>query len=171
MSEDRKSFTMETAVSGHAQWVAVWRWCKAMLLHGNELCVEIVSAKTREQEKLYHSCFSDLARDCLLGGEKNDAEAWKRALLQAFYEETRDDPQFRDDWATRAPRMVPSLDGDGGLLHIGVESKRFTKNLATGFITFVHATGDLRGVRWSRTSLGRDVPEEFFRQQKETAPA
>jgi hypothetical protein len=29
-------------------------------------------------------------------------------------------------------------------------------------ITLGHAYGDSQGVRWSRTSLGRDVPEEAF---------
>ena len=29
-------------------------------------------------------------------------------------------------------------------------------------IDFLHAFGDERGVQWSRTSLGRDVPEEVF---------
>lgn len=123
-------------------------------------------AKTRDQEKLYHSCFHDLARDCLYAGQKVDEEVWKRGLLQAFYEATKHDPEFADDWAKRRPRMIPTLDGDG-MLMLPIESKRFTKRLASGFITFVHATGDLRGVRWSRTSLGRDVPEEFFEQQRE----
>jgi len=168
---ERRSFVMETAIGGHAQWVEAWRWCKAMLKLGHELGVEIFLAKSREQERLYHSCFHDLARDCLLGGAKHDEEAWKRALIQAFYEATRDDPQFRDDWVSRKPRLVPELDGEGMLL-VNIESKRFTKNLASGFISFVHATGDLRGVRWSRTSLGRDVPEEFVAaQQREAVPA
>jgi hypothetical protein len=154
--------------------VKAWIWCKALLLAGHQLAVEIVCAKTREQERLYHSCFRDLARDCLLGGHKNDEEAWKRALLQAFYEATRHDPEFAADWRGRAPRLVPALDGDG-LLLVGIESKRFTKNLAKAFITFVHATGDQRGVRWSRTSLGRDCPDEFAshtkRRETESEPA
>lgn len=161
MSVDRISFSMKDAQTGYKKWRQAEAWCKAMLIAGNELMAEIVCAKSREQERLYHSCFRDLARDCLLGGQKNDEEAWKRALLQAFYEETRDDPQFRSDWQSRKPRLVPELDGEGMLL-VNIESKRFTKNLATAFITFVHSVGDQRGVRWSRTSLGRDVPEEAF---------
>ena len=62
---------------------------------GHTLAVEVVCEKSREQEKLYHSCFRDLARDCLLGGQKNDDEAWKRATLYAFYMATKDDPEFR----------------------------------------------------------------------------
>ena len=161
MTDQRLSLALRDAQSGHVAWCKAWLWCKAMVMAGNELIVEIVCAKTREQERLYHSCFRDLARDCLLGGHKNDEEAWKRALLQAFYEATRNDPDYARDWKGRAPRLVPALEGDG-LLLVGIESKRFTKNLAKAFITFVHATGDVRGVRWSRTSLGRDAPDEFF---------
>lgn len=168
MSDQRLTLTLKDAQTGHTAWCKAWLWCKAMTTAGNELVVEIVCAKTREQERLYHSCFRDLARDCLLGGVKHDEEAWKRSLLQAFYEATRDDPEFRADWKGRAPRLVPELDGQG-LLLVNIESKRFTKNLAKAFITFVHATGDLRGVRWSRTSLGREAPDEFVSAPRKSA--
>lgn len=133
---------------------------KALTIARHRVAVVVESLKSREQERLYHSCFRDLARDCLLAGMKHDPEAWKRALLQAFYEETRDDPEFAEDWKSRAPRFVPDLYGRG-LLMVGIESKRFTSGLASAFIEFVHSTGDQRGVKWSRTSLGRDWPEEI----------
>lgn len=158
---DRLSLTFRDWVSAAKLIPELTAWCKTMLLHGHTLIVEVVCAKTREQERLYHSCFRDLARDCLLGGIKDDEEAWKRATLYAFYLATKDDPDFAPDWKSRKPRMIPTLDGDG-MLMINIESKGFTKNLAKAFITFLHSTGDERGVRWSRTSLGRDVPEEAF---------
>jgi len=157
MSEDRFIADLHNAVQAHAQIQRAWRWAKGMLINkSGSLILEIVIAKSREQERLYHACFRDLARDCLLGGEKHDEEAWKRALLQAFYDGTKDDPEFVDDWRTRAPRMVPTLDGSGALI-TGVESKRFTKRMARGFIEFVHAEGNHRGVKWSKTSLGRET--------------
>lgn len=165
---ERLTLTLRDAQSGHVAWCKAWLWCKAMVMAGNQLIVEIVCAKTREQERLYHSCFRDLARDCLLGGVKDDEEAWKRATLYAFYLATKDDPDFAEDWKNRKPRMIPTLDGDG-MLMINIESRGFTKNLATAFITFLHATGDLRGVRWSRTSLGRDAPDEFVTAPKRKA--
>lgn len=139
------------------------QFAKAMSIVGHRVAVIVENLKSRDQERLYHSCFRDLARDCLLGGMKQDAEAWKRSLLQAFYEATVSDPEFADHWRTRAPRMVPSLDGRG-LLMVNVESKRFSSKLARGFIEFVHSVGADRGVRWSRTSLGRDVPDEVFEE-------
>lgn len=139
----------------------VGQFTKAWAFSGCGIALIVESLKTRAQERLYHSCFRDLSRDCLLGGFKQDEEAWKRALLQAFFEVTRDDPEHRDDWKGREPRLIPDLYGRG-MLMIGVESKRFTKGLAKAFITFVHTEGDSRGVRWSRTSLGRDAPQELF---------
>jgi hypothetical protein len=154
----RLTLTLRNALDGYRAYKAMWPQIKNLLLNGITLGMEIFDAKTREQENLYHSCFADLARDCLYAGQKVDAEQWKRGLLQAFYDETKNDPEYSDDWKRRAPRAIPTLEGDG-LIFIGVESKRFTKNLARGFITFVHATGDGRGVNWSSTSLGREWPE------------
>lgn len=136
---------------------------KALTNGGQRIAVIVESLKSREQERLYHSCFRDLAEHCLLGGMKQDPEAWKRALLQAFYEATVSDPDFAADWRTRAPRMVPELHGRG-LLMVNVESKKFSAKLARAFIEFVHSVGAERGVRWSRTSLGRDAPEELFEE-------
>jgi hypothetical protein len=170
MSDNRLTITLRDPQTGHTAWVKAWVWCKAMLFAGHTLAVEIVCEKSREQEKLYHSCFRDLARDCLLGGQKNDDEAWKRATLYAFYMATKDDPEFAADWRARRPRMIPTLDGDG-MLMINIESKKFTKRLAQGFITFLHATGDLRGVRWSRTSLGREAPDEATSARREEVAA
>ncbi|HEY1127954.1 MAG TPA: recombination protein NinB [Roseateles sp.] len=142
-----------------AEFQRAWVWAQEQIAAGNTLAMEFEHAKSREQERLYHSCFNDLARDCLYAGHKVPAEIWKRGLLQAFYEATKSDPDFADDWRKRKPRLIPTLEGDG-MFMLTIESKRFTKNLASGFITFVHSVGDQRGVRWSRTSLGRDVPDE-----------
>lgn len=161
MAFETISTTLHSYIEAHKFVVGLLARIKPLMLDGLRLGIEVFDAKTREQERLYHSCFRDLSRDCLLAGQKQDAEAWKRALLHAFYEATKNDPDFVADWRSRAPRVIPTLDGHG-LLLIGIESKRFTKRLASAFITFVHSEGDERGVKWSRTSLGRDVPEEFF---------
>lgn len=154
MSES-KSITLRNPQQAHRQLVELWEWVKAMLMAGQTMCIEVFPAKSREQEKLYHSCFNDLSKQAPFHGQMVEPEVWKRALLQAFYEVTKNDDDFKADWRSRAPQMIPTLDGDGFLM-IGVESKRFTKNLARAFITFVHSEGDKRGVRWSKTSLGRE---------------
>lgn len=111
--------------------------------------------KSRDQEKLCHSCYRDLARDALLAGMRADAELWKESLKYAFYLVTKEMPEFKAYWAKRKPRMVPLIDGDGFIM-TPIESKHFPKGLYAAYITFLHATGDARGVKWSPTSLGRD---------------
>lgn len=150
--------TLHDAQSGHKALLALWQQLKPHLIAGTKFQVEASDGKTREQERLCHSCYRDLARDALLGGIKADAELWKESLKYAFYLGTKDDPEYAQDWKTRKPRMVPLIDGDGFVM-TPIESKRFTKNLYRAYITFVHAAGDARGVKWSKTSLGREWSE------------
>lgn len=160
MSFTKITLELHNAAQAHADIMDLWKTVlKNWLLNGHGLVLEVYSAKTRAQERLVHSCFRDMARDCPMAGQQVDAETWKRVLLLAFYEETRTWPDLADDWKGREPRMVPRLKGSG-FVEVGIESRGFTKRLYSAFIEFVHATGAERGVRWSRTSLGRDVPDE-----------
>lgn len=136
---------------------AVWKKVRVLLEAGREVTYEFSDGKTREQEQLCHSCYSDLARDAMLGGRSATAGEWKESLKYSFWLVTGQDPDFADDWRGRAPTQVPLIDGNGYVL-TPVESKRFTRRLYAAFITFIHQTGDARGVRWSPTSLGRDAP-------------
>ena len=135
--------------------LALCEQIKPHLLMGRTFTVEAFDGKTRDQERLCHSCYVDLARDALLAGTKADAGLWKESMKYAFYLATKDMDEFRDDWQRRKPRMVPLIDGDGFIM-TPIESKGFTKDLYRAYITFLHATGDARGVNWSPTSLGRD---------------
>lgn len=155
----RRTFIMTNPQQAHKLLLGeLWPWVKSLLFAGHRLTVEVVDSKTRAQEGLYHSCFSDFAKSALFAGAKVDEEQWKRALLHAFYLATKDDPDYARDWETRKPRVIPTLDGLS-MLVIGIESKKFTKNLASGFISFVHSEGDARGVRWSPASIAMDLNE------------
>jgi hypothetical protein len=139
------------------KWLsAVLRNLAPMFAEGKAVACEFFDGKTRAQERLTHSCYRDLSRDCLLNGIKASEGDWKDCLKMAFYQATKDDPDYTEDWRRRRPRMIPALDGDGYVMTT-IESRGFTKNLYRGFITFIHSVGDERGVRWSRTSLGRDA--------------
>lgn len=151
----RFEVTLRDAQTGMQALMSLFSQLKPYLMQGYSFVVEAYDGKTRAQERLCHSCYTDLARDCLLAGVKADPELWKESLKYTFYIVTKDDPDFADDWRTRKPRMVPLIDGDGFVM-TSIESRRFTKKLYAGFITFIHATGDARGVRWSPTSLGRE---------------
>lgn len=144
---------------------AAWPLITQALKEGHALVVDIYEEKTRKQENLLHSCFADFARDALFHGRKVDDEVWKRALLSAFYEATKRDPEFSREWVGRAPQILPNLDGDG-FFTVEVQSRRFSKRLMSAFIESIYAIGAERGVRWSRTSLGRDVPDEAVGYRK-----
>lgn len=49
---------------------------------------------------------------------------------------------------------------DGGFVLLGQSTKKLKVGEMAELITIIHAFGDERNVRWSRTSLGRDVPDE-----------
>lgn len=135
--------------------LALWSQLKPHLLAGRSFTLEAFDGKSRDQERLCHSIYRDLARDALLADVKADADLWKESCKYAFYLTTKDMPEFASDWKRRKPRMVPLIDGDGFIM-TPIESKHFTKALYCAYITFLHATGDARGVKWSETSLGRD---------------
>lgn len=144
------------AHQAHAWLASTWIELKPYLIAGHQITAEFFDGKTREQERLYHSVFADIARDCkapMVG--KADAETWKRLMVDAFYRATKDDDDLKAEWANRAPKMVPNLDGTG-FVTVEIQTRRFTKKLAQNFITFLHAWGDEMGVKWSPTSLGRE---------------
>lgn len=143
---------------GFITFCALWKKLKVPLSEGTAVHGEFTDGKTREQERLCHSCYRDLAAQCLLGGQKANAAKWKVSMKTAFWLGTKDDPDFADDWRGRSPEEVPLPDGDGYVME-PVESKRFNRRLYSALITFIHQTGDARGVQWSRTSLGRDAPD------------
>lgn len=152
------SVKLQNAQQAHAALMAMWNQLKPHLIAGRAFTLEAFDGKSREQERLCHSCYRDFARDALLAGVKADAALWKESLKYAFYLATKDMPEFAEDWKRRRPRMVPLVDGDGFVM-TPVESKNFTKALYSAYIDFLHATGDARGVQWSATSLGREWAE------------
>ena len=49
---------------------------------------------------------------------------------------------------------------EGGYVLLGMSIRKLSIEDGAMLITIIHAFGDERGVKWSRTSLGRDVPDE-----------
>lgn len=147
---ERRSFVMETAIAGHAQWCEVWRWCKATLKAGHPLAVEIKPrTRSTDQNALMWSVLTDLSRqvDWPVDGrlQRLEPDEWKDVLSAGL---------------TKAQRVAQGI--EGGWVMLGQRTSRMTVAEMSDLITLAHAFGDQRGVRWSRTSLGRDVPEEAF---------
>jgi len=147
---ERLSLTLRDAQSGHAELMRAWAWAKAMLMAGHRLTLEIKRAtRSTEQNALFWSLLTDLSQQCewAVDGQmvKLSPEEVKHILTASL---------------KRHQRMARGI--DGGLVVLGQSTSRMTVAEMAELITLGHAYGDSQGVRWSRTSLGRDVPEEAF---------
>lgn len=147
---DRLGITLRDPQTGHTEWVKAWAWCKAMLIAGHRLTLEVKKAtRSTEQNSLFWSLLGDLSKQCdwAVDGQmvKLTPEEVKHILTASL---------------KRHQRMARGI--DGGLVILGQSTSRMTVAEMAELITLGHAYGDSQGVRWSRTSLGRDVPEEAF---------
>lgn len=129
----------------------VERYAKAMTIAGGKsVSIEAKGGtRTTEQNSLFWSLLGDLSRQCewAVDGQmvKLTPEDVKHILTASL---------------KRHQRMARGI--DGGLVILGQSTSRMTVAEMAELITLGHAYGDQQGVRWSRTSLGRDVPEEAF---------
>ena len=149
MSE-RLSITLRDAQTGHKSLMDAWAWAKAMLLAGHRLTLEIKQAtRSTEQNSLFWSLLGDLSRQCewAVDGQmvKLSPEDVKNILTASL---------------KRHQRMARGI--DGGLVILGQSTSRMTVAEMAELIELGHCFGNQHGVRWSRTSLGRDVPDEAF---------
>lgn len=109
--------------------------------------------KKREQEEKYHAMCGDIAKVVPFMGRMEGLEEWKRLLVDAFVRVMRDEAKATgkpDPFADQG-RVVPSLDG-GGVVQLGVQTRRFTVAIAAQFIEYLYAFGAERGVIWSDPS-------------------
>ena len=141
----RASITLINAQQAHQALLSLWADIKPWIVAGHRLTVS-VKAETRSsaQNSLLWSCLADVARQVEWHGQKLDDEAWKDMSTAAL----------------KRQRVVPGI--DGGFVVLGTRTSRMTIAEMSELIEFLHAFGDERGVKWSRASLGRDVPDEVF---------
>lgn len=140
---DRIQAALINPQQAYQWWLSAWQTIKPLLIAGHRLHVEIRQEKRSDpQNRLMWSSLSDLARQVEWHGQKLDAEAWKDMATAAL----------------KRQRVVPGI--DGGFVVLGQRTSQMTKAEMTELIDFVRAFGDQRGVQWSRTSMGRDWPEE-----------
>lgn len=126
----------------------VWQWIKAMTMAGNRLVLDVRrETRTLEQNGILWSILTDLSRQCewAVDGQmvKLPPEDVKHILTASL---------------KRHQRMARGI--DGGLVILGQSTSRMTVAEVSELIELGHAVGADRGVKWSRTSLGREVPDE-----------
>jgi len=90
--------------------------------------------KSRPQEALYHTLFSQIAKSRQFMGKKHDAETWKRLIVDSFARIKASEGEPIQGHGS----MIPNLD-QTGFVQLGVQTRRFTKSQASEFIEFVHA--------------------------------
>lgn len=147
---DRLSITLRDPQTGHSELMRAWHWAKAMLMAGHRLTLEIRKAtRSTGQNSLLWSLLTDLSRqvEWSVDGRttKLEPEEWKDILSAGL---------------TKSQRVAQGI--EGGWVMLGQRTSRMTVGEMTDLITCGHAFGDRQGVKWSRTSLGREVPEEAF---------
>lgn len=120
----------------HALFITLWEKVKASLEVGKCLTIEVKpESKSREQEEKYHAMINIIAKQAQHQGATWDSESWKRLLIYEFARQTD----------LKISTIVPSLDGTG-IVQLGMQSRKFTKEQATEFIEFLYAWGAQNGI-------------------------
>jgi hypothetical protein len=147
---DRITLPLWEPVQAHKALQTAWMHAKSMLLAGHRLVLEIKpEPKSREQEKKYHAQIRDIARQYVHAGRRWDEEDLKRLLVDAFREETKNDPELRDEWAALGDlRLAPAI-GRDGFVALGYQTRKFTKKLGSAFIEWLYAFGAENGIEWT----------------------
>lgn len=123
-------------------------WAKPWLMAGHKLHLEVrKETRTTSQNRMLWSCLSDISAQVQwpVDGktQKLEAEEWKDILSAGL---------------KKHQRVAQGI--EGGFVMLGQRTSRMTVAEMADLITLAHAFGDERGVKWSKTSLGREWPEE-----------
>ena len=117
----------------------LWPKVKEALKSGKKLTLEIKPAsKSREQEEKYHAIIGEIAKQASHMGSSWDSESWKRLLVDQFMREQN----------LSGGRVLPNLDGTG-IVQLGHQTRKFTKEQAMEFITWLEAWAANNGVTLS----------------------
>jgi hypothetical protein len=118
----------------------LWPKVKAALAAGKKLTLEVKDAsKSREQEEKYHAIIGDIAKQAQHMGAKWDSETWKRLLVDKYCRETGLNSQ-----------IMANLDNDG-LVQLGFQTRKFSKEQASEFVEFLLAWCTENGVELKET--------------------
>jgi hypothetical protein len=108
---------------------------------GRKLTLEVKDAsRSDEQNRKYHAIFGDIAKQAEHCGSKWDAEDWKRMLVWQYCKEKQ----------IEAGKVVPSLDMTG-IVQLGQQTRKFTKEQASEFVEFLLAWCAENGVELKET--------------------
>ena len=113
----------------------LWPKVKESLAAGKKLTLEIKDAgRSNEQNEKYHAIIGDIAKQAQHMGAKWDAETWKRLLVDKYCREIGLNSQ-----------IMANLDNDG-LVQLGFQTRKFTKEQASDFVAFLICWCDQNGI-------------------------
>ena len=109
--------------------------------------------KSTVQEKKYHAMINDIAASCVFMNQAWSAKDWKRLLIAAFVDVMRDEAKAtgKPDPFADEGRVVPALTGKG-IVQLGVQSRGFTKPIASAFIEYLYAWGGWNNAVWNESA-------------------
>ena len=114
----------------------IWPKVKDALAAGRKLTLEIKPAsKSRDQEEKYHAIIGDISKQAQHMGAKWSSEDWKRLLVD----------QFIKYQGLNGAMIVPNLDGTG-IVQLGFQTRKFTKEQASEFVEFLLAWSAENGI-------------------------
>ncbi len=149
MSTDRFQTVLINAQHGRTAILDAATWAKPWLIAGHKLHLEVrKETRSTAQNRLLHSRISDVSKQVQWAGKLRDIDTWKR-LLTAAWLRTRGEPI----------ELLPAIDGNGVDIVFRRTSSLVSAECAE-LADYILAWGDGEGVKWSKTSLGRDWPEE-----------
>jgi hypothetical protein len=121
----------------------LWPKVLVALDAGRKLTLEVKDAsRSDEQNRKYHAIFGDIAKQAEHCGSKWDAEDWKRMLVWQYCKEKQ----------IEAGKVVPSLDMTG-IVQLGQQTRKFTKEQASEFVEFLQAWAANNGVELNEKTL------------------
>jgi len=133
-------YQLTSEAQAKALMTGLWPKVLTALNAGKPLVLEIKAAdKSRDQEEKYHAMISEIATQAQHMGSKWDAESWKRLLVD----------QFCKDTGLKTGVVMPNLSGDG-IVQLGFQTRKFTKEQASEFVEWLHAWGAEHGVTFEQ---------------------
>lgn len=132
-------YDLDTYPQAQALMTGIWPKVREALVYGKKLTLEIKEqSKSRDQERLYHAIIGDIAKQAQHMGSKWSTEDWKRLLVDLFSKE----------FAIGNGKVIPNLSGDG-IVQLGFQTRKFTKEQASEFVEFLQAWSANNGVTLS----------------------
>lgn len=107
-------------------------------------------ARTSQQNRMWHSMLSDIARQLRFNGRKWKAESWKRLILESYVNVERNEALANGN-PDPFPGLVMLIEGIDGetVVQLGQQTRKLTRAQMGNLIESTYAYASERGVIWT----------------------